>query len=146
MTSAVSCPSPEIRRCDFDFSAQAGRGDKLARRRFNYKLERMCPYRISDLSAARWRGSCVRCRRRDSMRQACRDRNRQPVLCRSLTQNTWRMWRSARRGDLTNPGERPALCVRPMVHRWRLTKASGDMIVIRYADDTIVGLQHQLQL
>jgi RNA-directed DNA polymerase len=32
------------------------------------------------------------------------------------------------------------------VHRWRLTKASGDMIVIRYADDTIVGLQHQLQL
>src|SRR5712671_6925108 len=29
------------------------------------------------------------------------------------------------------------------VHRWRLTKASGDMIVIRYADDTIVGLQHE---
>src|SRR6266542_3515102 len=26
------------------------------------------------------------------------------------------------------------------VHRWRLTKASGDMIVIRYADDTIVFL------
>src|SRR5262249_3015717 len=29
------------------------------------------------------------------------------------------------------------------VHRWRLTKASGDMIVVRYADDTIVGFQHE---
>ena len=29
------------------------------------------------------------------------------------------------------------------VYRWRLTKASGDMIVIRYADDTIVGFQHE---
>ena len=29
------------------------------------------------------------------------------------------------------------------VHRWRLTKASGDMMVIRYADDTIVGFQHE---
>jgi group II intron reverse transcriptase/maturase len=29
------------------------------------------------------------------------------------------------------------------VHRWRQTKASGDMIVIRYADDTIVGFQHE---
>jgi hypothetical protein len=29
------------------------------------------------------------------------------------------------------------------VHRWRRTKASGDMIVIRYADDTIVGFQHE---
>src|SRR5450432_3932601 len=29
------------------------------------------------------------------------------------------------------------------VHRWCLTKASGDMIVIRYADDTIVGFQHE---
>src|ERR1019366_4982097 len=29
------------------------------------------------------------------------------------------------------------------VHRWRLTKATGDMIVIRYADDTIVGFQHE---
>ncbi len=29
------------------------------------------------------------------------------------------------------------------VHRWRLTKASGDMIVIRYADDTIAGFQHE---
>jgi hypothetical protein len=28
-------------------------------------------------------------------------------------------------------------------HRWRLTKATGDMIVIRYADDTIVGFQHE---
>src|SRR5260221_8037878 len=28
-------------------------------------------------------------------------------------------------------------------HRWRLTKASGDMIVIRYADDTIAGFQHE---
>jgi len=26
---------------------------------------------------------------------------------------------------------------------WRLTKASGDMIVIRYADDAIVGFQHE---
>jgi hypothetical protein len=35
--------------------------------------------------------------------------------CRRWTQNTWRMWRSARRGDLTDSGERlPALCVRPM--------------------------------
>ena len=29
------------------------------------------------------------------------------------------------------------------VHRWRRTKASGDLIVIRYADDTIVGFQHE---
>jgi RNA-directed DNA polymerase len=29
------------------------------------------------------------------------------------------------------------------VHRWRLTKAAGDMIVTRYADDTIVGFQHE---
>ena len=29
------------------------------------------------------------------------------------------------------------------VHRGRLTKASGDMIIIRYADDTIVGFQHE---
>jgi RNA-directed DNA polymerase len=29
------------------------------------------------------------------------------------------------------------------VHRWRPTKASGDLIVIRYADDTIVGFQHE---
>jgi RNA-directed DNA polymerase len=29
------------------------------------------------------------------------------------------------------------------VHRWRLTKAAGDMIVVRYADDTIVGFQHE---
>ena len=28
-------------------------------------------------------------------------------------------------------------------HRWRRNKASGDMIVIRYADDTIVGFQHE---
>ena len=28
-------------------------------------------------------------------------------------------------------------------HRRRQTKASGDMIVIRYADDTIVGFQHE---
>src|SRR5216684_2133410 len=35
--------------------------------------------------------------------------------CRRWTQNTWRMWRSAGRGDLTDSGERlPALCVRPM--------------------------------
>jgi len=29
------------------------------------------------------------------------------------------------------------------VHRWRRTTASGDVIVIRYADDTIVGFQHE---
>jgi len=29
------------------------------------------------------------------------------------------------------------------VHRWRFTKALGDMIVIRYADDSIVGFQHE---
>jgi hypothetical protein len=29
------------------------------------------------------------------------------------------------------------------VHRWRRTKATGDMIVIRYADDTIVGFEHE---
>jgi RNA-directed DNA polymerase len=29
------------------------------------------------------------------------------------------------------------------VHRWRRIKASGDMIIIRYADDTIVGFQHE---
>jgi RNA-directed DNA polymerase len=29
------------------------------------------------------------------------------------------------------------------VHRWRRTKATGDMIVVRYADDTIVGFEHE---
>jgi RNA-directed DNA polymerase len=29
------------------------------------------------------------------------------------------------------------------VHRWRRNKASGDMIVIRYADDTIVGFERE---
>jgi len=29
------------------------------------------------------------------------------------------------------------------VHRWRRTRASGDMTIIRYADDTIVGFQHE---
>jgi RNA-directed DNA polymerase len=29
------------------------------------------------------------------------------------------------------------------VHRWRRQKASGDLVVIRYADDTIVGFQHE---
>ena len=29
------------------------------------------------------------------------------------------------------------------VHRWRRTTATGDVIVIRYADDTIVGFQHE---
>jgi len=29
------------------------------------------------------------------------------------------------------------------VHRWRRSKASGDTIVIRYADDTVVGFQHE---
>jgi hypothetical protein len=29
------------------------------------------------------------------------------------------------------------------VHRWHLTKASSDVIVVRYADDTIVGFQRE---
>jgi RNA-directed DNA polymerase len=29
------------------------------------------------------------------------------------------------------------------VHQWRRTKASGDVIVVRYADDTIVGFEHE---
>jgi RNA-directed DNA polymerase len=29
------------------------------------------------------------------------------------------------------------------VHRWRQTKATGDMIVVRFADDTIVGFEHE---
>src|SRR6476620_658552 len=29
------------------------------------------------------------------------------------------------------------------VHRWRQTKATGDMIVVRFADDTIVGFDHE---
>jgi RNA-directed DNA polymerase len=29
------------------------------------------------------------------------------------------------------------------VHAWRTRRATGDMIVVRYADDTIVGFQHQ---
>jgi len=28
-------------------------------------------------------------------------------------------------------------------HHWRRTKATGDMIIIRFADDTIVGFQHE---
>lgn len=29
------------------------------------------------------------------------------------------------------------------VHRWRRTTATGDVVVIRYADDTVVGFQHE---
>lgn len=29
------------------------------------------------------------------------------------------------------------------VHRWRRTKATGDVVVVRYADDTIVGFEHE---
>jgi group II intron reverse transcriptase/maturase len=29
------------------------------------------------------------------------------------------------------------------VHRWRRTKATGDVIVVRYADDMIVGFEHE---
>lgn len=29
------------------------------------------------------------------------------------------------------------------VHRWRQTKATGDMIIVRFADDTIVGFEHE---
>jgi RNA-directed DNA polymerase len=29
------------------------------------------------------------------------------------------------------------------VHRWRQTKATGDVVVVRYADDTIVGFEHE---
>jgi RNA-directed DNA polymerase len=29
------------------------------------------------------------------------------------------------------------------VQRWRCTKATGDMIVVRFADDTIVGFEHE---
>lgn len=29
------------------------------------------------------------------------------------------------------------------VHRWRRATATGDVVVIRYADDTIVGFQHE---
>jgi len=29
------------------------------------------------------------------------------------------------------------------VQRWRHTKASGDVIVVRYADDQIVGFEHE---
>jgi hypothetical protein len=29
------------------------------------------------------------------------------------------------------------------VHRWRQTKATGDVIVVRFADDTIVGFEHE---
>src|SRR5262249_4311613 len=29
------------------------------------------------------------------------------------------------------------------VHRWRHTKATGDVIVVRFADDTIVGFEHE---
>jgi RNA-directed DNA polymerase len=29
------------------------------------------------------------------------------------------------------------------VQRWRQTKANGDMIVVRYADDQIVGFEHE---
>jgi group II intron reverse transcriptase/maturase len=29
------------------------------------------------------------------------------------------------------------------VYRWRQTKATGDMIVVRFADDTIVGFEHE---
>ena len=29
------------------------------------------------------------------------------------------------------------------VHRWRRTKVTGDVVVVRYADDTIVGFEHE---
>jgi RNA-directed DNA polymerase len=39
---------------------------------------------------------------------------------------------------------RPTLHVYDLwVHRWRQTKATGDMIVVRFADDTIVGFEHE---
>src|SRR5712671_6226081 len=64
--------------------------------------------------------------------------------CRRWTQNTWRMWRSTRRGDLTDPGERlPALCVRPMGPSLAPHQGVRRQVVIRYADDTIVGFQHE---
>jgi RNA-directed DNA polymerase len=31
-------------------------------------------------------------------------------------------------------------------HRWRLTKASGDIIVLHCTDDTIIGFQHEREV
>ena len=37
----------------------------------------------------------------------------------------------------------PALRVRPLGPQWRTKHAHGDMIVVRYADDFVVGFQHR---
>lgn len=53
------------------------------------------------------------------------------------------MWRSAKRFSPILANVYLHYVFDPWVHRWRLTKAPGDMIVIRYADNTIVGFQHE---
>ncbi len=32
------------------------------------------------------------------------------------------------------------------VHRWRQTQAQGDVVVVRFADDFIVGFQYRLHM
>ena len=47
-------------------------------------------------------------------------------------------------GDLAAAGQHlPALRLRPLGRRWRRREATGDMIIVRYADDIIVGFEHE---
>ena len=47
-------------------------------------------------------------------------------------------------GDFAAAGQRlPALCFDLWAERWRRREATGDMIIVRYADDIIVGFQHE---
>ena len=54
------------------------------------------------------------------------------------------------KGDRTGLGDLPAarerlspLRFRPWAARWRRREATGDMIMVRYADDIVVGFQHE---
>src|SRR4029077_2548864 len=63
---------------------------------------------------------------------------------RRWTRNAQSSWRSRRGGYFTNPCQRlPDYAYDLWVQRWRQTKANGDMIVVRFADDQIVGFEHE---
>jgi len=48
------------------------------------------------------------------------------------------------RGDITTPGECvPALRPGPVVQQWRSRNARGDVVIVRYADDFVMGFQHR---
>ena len=51
---------------------------------------------------------------------------------------------SARVGDFTDACQSlPAPCTRSLGDAWRKKQAHGDVILVRYADDAVLGFQHQ---